>query len=581
MHTFSVWSPHAGTVDLVIAADRTPLSKATDPARQGWWDVTIADAGHGTDYAFSVDGSVPRPDPRSAWQPTSVHEASRVFDTGVYAWSDEAWPGLDIRGQLFYELHIGTFTAAGTLDAAIDQLPHLVRLGVDVVELMPVAAFPGQHGWGYDGVAWFAVHDAYGGPAALQRFVDACHSHDLAVCLDVVYNHFGPAGNYVEVYGPYFTDRHHTPWGKAVNLDDEDNVGMRRFICDNALRWFRDFHIDALRLDAVHELADDSDEHILAQLSRETADLSDELGRPLGLIAESDSNDARTVRPRSEGGLGMTAQWADDVHHALHATLTGEKHGYYVDFGDLPTLAKALSEVFVHDGGWSTFRKKPWGSTVDRARVGGHRFVAYAANHDQIGNRAIGDRPAATLPPGRVAIGAALTMTSAYTPMLFMGEEWASTTPFQFFSDHQDPELGEAIRTGRRAEFAEFGWDAEDIPDPQDHATRDASVLRWTDLDDEHHRRMLRWYQDLIQTRARESELRDDALNRVGVTVDEGAETLVMTRGSIRVLVNLSGEGRTIQAGAPVHEVILSWGAAEAANDRVHLEPDSVVLVRV
>jgi maltooligosyltrehalose trehalohydrolase len=566
---------------VVINEARAPMTRSTDPHRAGWWEVTVADAGHGTDYAFSVDGSVPRPDPRSAWQPTTVHESSRVFDTGVHEWSDEAWPGLDIRGQVFYELHIGTFTAQGTLDAAIQRLPHLVRLGVDVVELMPVAAFPGRHGWGYDGVAWYAVHDAYGGPAALQRFVDACHSHDLAVCLDVVYNHFGPAGNYVEVFGPYFTDRHHTPWGKAVNLDDADNQGMRRFICDNALRWFRDFHIDALRLDAVHELADDSDEHILAQLSRESGALSEELGRPLGLIAESDVNDPRTVRPRSEGGLGMTAQWADDVHHALHAALTGEKHGYYVDFGDLPTLAKALTEVFVHDGGWSTFRKKPWGAKVDRGQVGGHRFVAYAANHDQIGNRAIGDRPAATVSPGRVAIGAALTMTSAYTPMLFMGEEWASTTPFQFFSDHEDDELGEAIRTGRRAEFAEFGWDAEDIPDPQDHATRDASVLRWTDLDDARHQRMLRWYHELIATRGREPDLRDDALDRVEVAVDEQAQTLVMTRGTIRVVVNLSAAERAIDVGADIAEEILSWDAAQIDGNVVRLQPDSVSLVRL
>ncbi len=545
VHTFTVWAPFADTVDLVVDGHHIPMTPAGD--RPGWWQATAENAGPGTDYAFSVDGGPPRPDPRTEWQPHGVDGPSRVFDPA---------------------------------DAAIERLDHLRELGVDIVSLMPVAAFPGEHGWGYDGVDLFAVHGRYGGPAALQRFVDACHQRGLGVCLDVVYNHLGPQGNYLETFGPYFTDKHHTPWGKAVNLDDEHNDQVRRYICDNALRWFRDFRIDALRLDAVHELADDSHQHLLAQLSTETAALSEQVGRPLGLVAESDLNDPTMVIPVEQGGLGMTAQWSDDFHHALHALLADETHGYYVDFGDLRVLAKTLTEVFRHDGGFSTFRNRDWGAPVDRARIGGHRFLAYAANHDQVGNRAVGDRPAASLTAGRVAIGAAITLTSPFTPMLFMGEEWGCTTPFMFFSDHQDPDLAQAIRDGRRAEFADFGWAADQIPDPQDHATRHGSVLDWSDLDEEPHRRMLDWYRDLIALRRSESDLTDDRLDRLEVDIDEQAQTLVMTRGAFRVVVNLGPQQHRFELA--VQRVALAFGEVEHDADAgLTVGPDSVAIARV
>lgn len=578
MHTFSVWAPSAGAVDVVLPGDgrREPLRRNDD----GWWEVEVDDAGHGTDYWYSLDGADPVPDPRSAWQPDGVHGPSRLFDAGRHRWDDASWQGVDVRGALFYELHVGTFTNDGTLDSAIARLDHLVTLGVDVVELMPLAAFPGRWGWGYDGVDLYAVHEPYGGPAALQRFVDACHTRGLAVCLDVVYNHLGPSGNYLHGYGPYFTDKHHTPWGQAVNLDDDGSEHVRRFVVDNALRWFRDFHVDALRLDAVHALVDDSEQHVLAQLADETAALASELGRPLGLVAESDLNDARMVTPTASGGLGMTAQWDDDFHHAVHALTTGERQGYYVDFGEYATLAKVLTSVFLHDGGHSTFRGADWGAPVDRAAVGGHSFLAYTSNHDQVGNRATGDRPSANVSPGVLAAAAALTLTSPFTPMLFMGEEWGAATPWQFFTDHEDPDLAESIREGRRREFAEHGWSAE-VPDPQDHATRDASVLDWDEIAVQPHQRLLAWHRELVSLRRREDDLRADDLRTVHVEHDEAAGWLVVHRGSLRLVLNLATEQRTVPLGATPLATLAAWDGAMLEPDGVTLPGPSAAIVRV
>jgi maltooligosyltrehalose trehalohydrolase len=545
----------------------------------GWWSAAVEEAGPGTDYRYSVDGGDPRPDPRSAWQPGGVHGPSRVFDATAHQWQDGAWPGRDVLGGLFYELHLGTFTAEGTLDAAIGRLPHLVDLGVDVVELMPVAGFDGRWGWGYDGVALYAVHEPYGGPAALQRFVDAAHGHGLAVCLDVVYNHLGPSGNYLATFGPYFTERHHTPWGAAVNLDDEGSAGVRRWICDNALRWLRDFHVDALRLDAVHALVDDSPRHLLAQLSDEVAQLAGELGRPLALVAESDLNDPRMIEPAAGGGLGMTAQWSDDLHHALHAALTGERQGYYCDFGELQVLEATLSRVFWHAGTLSTFRAKVWGVPVDPARHRGHRFLGYLQNHDQVGNRAAGDRLAQSVSPGRLAIGAALVLTSPYTPMLFMGEEWGATTPFRFFTDFPDPDLAEAVRNGRRREFLDYGWRPEDVPDPQDPATRDASVLDWSQPAGGGHAALLEWHKALIRLRREQPDLRADDLG--SVAVDHGDDWLVVSRNSVRVLVNLAPV-TAVLAAPECAEVLLQWGEVGEPTARGwSLGPESVAVLSV
>jgi maltooligosyltrehalose trehalohydrolase len=582
VHRFEVWAPAARGVDVVLPTDTEQPAHLKMTARAGgWWALEVADAGHGTDYAFSLDADPARPDPRSAWQPHGVHAASRVFDPARHVWADTDWPGRDVRGLLFYELHLGTFTPEGTLDAAAMRLPHLVELGVDVVELMPVAAFDGHWGWGYDGVALYAVHEPYGGPAALQRFVDAAHAVGLAVCLDVVYNHLGPRGNYLAEFGPYFTAEHQTPWGSAVNLDDDGRVPVRRWVCDNALRWLRDFHVDALRLDAVHSLIDDSRWHLLAQLSDEVAALAAQLGRPLSLIAESDLNDPSMIETTAQGGRGMTAQWDDDVHHGLHAALTGERQGYYVDFGPLDIVGHTLTQVFRHTGQWSTFRGKPWGRPIDPARHRGHQFVAFLQNHDQIGNRALGDRIGASISPGRQAIGAALVLTSAFTPLLFMGEEWGATTPWAFFTDFTDPDLARAVSQGRREEFAAHGWTAGQLPDPQDPATRQASVLDWAEPGKPSHGRLLTWYQELIALRRAEPHLRDDDLRAVAVATADG--WIRVRRGDFTVVANLATATATVPVPAG-SRTVLAWDLDGAVRvdpaGAVEIPPDSVVIVR-
>jgi maltooligosyltrehalose trehalohydrolase len=574
VHDFAVWAPLARRVELDLGARRPP--SAMRPGSDGWWHLEVDDAGHGTDYGFRLDGDETLPDPRSAWQPHGVHGLSRVFDPGLYRWSDGDWPGLDVLGAVFYELHIGTFTAAGTLDAAVEHLDHLVDLGVDVVELMPVAAMPGRHGWGYDGVGLYAVHEPYGGPAALQRFVDACHVRGMAVCLDVVYNHLGPEGNYLPWFGPYFHTDRATPWGEAINLDGEGSTEVRRFVCDNALRWFEDFRVDCLRLDAVHALADDSHRHLLAQMAEETSALAGKLGRPLSLVVESDLNDPRVIEPLP-AGLGMTAQWSDDFHHALHTLLTGERQGYYVDFGPPEVLARTLTEVYRHAGDHSTFRGKEWGRPVDPARHRGHHFLGYAQTHDQVGNRAAGERLGALVGPDRLAAAAALVLTSPFTPMLFMGEEWGADTPWLFFSDFGDPGLVDAVREGRHQEFSRHGWEAE-VPDPQDPATHQASVLDWSQPLTGEHARMLRWYTDLIRLRRREPDLRDDDLCRV--RVDHGDGWVAVRRGGFHVVVNLSDRPVTVPSRGVRSE--LAWGEAEPRpGGTVRLAPGTTCLLRL
>jgi maltooligosyltrehalose trehalohydrolase len=581
VHLFDVWAPAASAVDLVLSGSGVDGQAGCERrlpmiARPGgWWALEVSGAGHGTDYAFSLDGGPARPDPRSPWQPCGVHTPSRVFDTSRFRWTDTAWSGRDILGSVIYELHVGTFTPEGTLDAAALRLGHLVDLGVDVVELMPVAAFDGRWGWGYDGVALYAVHEPYGGPAALQRFVDAAHAVGLAVCLDVVYNHLGPSGNYLEEFGPYFTDQHETPWGAAVNLDDDGRLQVRRWMCDNALRWLQDFHVDVLRLDAVHSLVDESRWHLLAQLSDEVAALSAQLGRPLSLVAESDLNDPGMVEPTADGGMGMTAQWGDDVHHALHAALTGERQGYYVDFGSLDTIARTLTRVFRHAGDHSIFRGCVWGHPVDPDRHRGHQFVACLQNHDQVGNRARGDRIGATLTPGQLAIGAALVLTSPFTPMLFMGEEWGASTPWAYFTDFTDPALALAVSRGRREEFAAHGWTTDDVPDPQDPATRQAGVLDWAEIDKPQPAQLLAWYRDLIALRRAEPALRDDDLRAVSVEIGDdgpGRGRLRLHRGDLQVIANFGPDPVTVGVPAPA-ELLLAWGGAALADPAQPADP--------
>ena len=574
----TLWAPTAQAVELVTTAGRTAMTRGEG----GWWS-----AGQplepGERYGFALDGGDPRPDPRGLVLPDGPHGLSAVVDLDSFAWTDQDWRGVDLEGSVIYETHVGTFTPEGTLDAAVDRLPHLVDLGVSVVELLPLASFPGSHGWGYDGVAPYTVHEAYGGPAALQRFVDAAHRLGLAVCLDVVYNHLGPDGNYLGEMGPYFTDTHPTPWGQALNLDGPGSDEVRRWVLDNAAQWLRDFHVDGLRLDAVHELHDESATHVLEELSREVDALAERTGRTLWLVAESDRNDPGTVTPRGDGdavaGLGLHAQWVDDVHHAMHVALTGETQGYYADFAGPQALAKVLRSPFFHDGTYSTFRGRRHGRPVDTATVPGWRFVASLQTHDQVGNRAQGDRLSGALldlDPGVLACGAAILLTAPWTPMLFMGEEWGARTPWQFFTDHTNPEIAAATARGRKAEFGSHGWDESDVPDPQDPETFTRSRLDWSEPGREPHARLLAWYRDLIALRRAEPALYDPDLRHTDVSWQD--RRLRVRRGPFTVLVNLADQPWSSDSDG---EAVLSWepGVAVAAG-RVDVPARSAVVLR-
>ncbi|HEV8221847.1 MAG TPA: malto-oligosyltrehalose trehalohydrolase [Streptosporangiaceae bacterium] len=573
MAELRVWAPGKDSVDLVAGDRRTPMAAAGG----GWWTCPAEAAGPAGDYAYSINKGPPRPDPRSAYQPQGVDGPSRIVDHGAFGWTDGGWRGLALPGAVLYELHVGTFSAEGTFDGAIGHLAHLAALGVDAIELMPVAEFGGDRGWGYDGVDLFAPHHAYGGPDGLKRLVDAAHAHGLGVIMDVVYNHLGPAGNYLPGFGPYFSGRHRTNWGPAVNFDGPGSDEVRRFVIDNALMWLRDYHCDGLRLDAVHAIADQSAVHILEELGTEVDALAAQCGRPLFLIAESDLNDPRFVRSRQAGGYGLAAAWADEWHHALHAVLTGERSGYYADFGPLPLLAKALSQAWVYDGAYSPHRDRRHGRPP--AGLAGTAFVVATQTHDQIGNRAAGERLAALVSEGRLRVAAALLLTGPFVPMLFQGEEWAASAPFQYFTDHRDPELARAVSEGRRREFAGFGWDPADVPDPQEEATFARSKLDWTERGAEPHAGLLAWYTELIALRRRIPALADPRPGSAVAECDEPAGWLTVRRGPVTVACNL-GIADWVFAAGPDHDVLAaSDPTVTASGPNLVLPPDSVVIV--
>jgi maltooligosyltrehalose trehalohydrolase len=572
-HEFAVWAPRPDRVRLDVDGTLHTMTRSDDD----WWRAVV-DARQDARYGFVLDDDDKViPDPRSPRQPDGVHERSQLWDASTAKWTDAGWRGRSIEGAVLYELHVGTFTAAGTFDAAIERLDYLVDLGVDFVELMPVNAFSGTHGWGYDGVLWYAVHEPYGGPDGLVRFVDACHARGLGVLIDAVFNHLGPSGNYLPKFGPYLSTGSN-PWGESVNIADAGADEVRTYIIECALRWMRDFHADGLRLDAVHALVDTTAVHILEELSAETDTLAARLGRPLSLIAESDRNDPRLITPRDRGGLGMTAQWDDDIHHAIHTAVSGERQGYYSDFGSLEALATTLKHGYFHAGTYSSFRGRRHGRPLDTATIPATRLLAYTVTHDQVGNRAVGDRPSQNLTFGQLAVKAALVLGSPYTAMLFMGEEWGASSPFQFFSSHPEPELARATAEGRKAEFAEHGWDADEVPDPQDPQTFERSKLAWDEIDEDEHARLHDVYRGLIALRSTEPDFADPWLDHLGVDYDEDQGWIVLRRGAFSVACNIGTESVSVPVTG---DVVLASDQPAVGPEGTRLGGHSFAILRV
>ena len=548
MHEFRVWAPRHQRVEVVVDSRRHAMTEGAN----GWWDARIERADAGSRYGFSVDGGEIRPDPRSASQPDGVFRLSEVVDHSAFEWHDQGWRGMPLEGSITYELHVGTFSPRGTFDGVAERLDHLVELGVSAIELMPVAEFAGERGWGYDGVDLYAPHHAYGGPEGMKRLVDAAHSKGLGVILDVVYNHLGPAGNFLPEFGPYFTDRHRTGWGTAVNFDGRDSTEVRRFFLDNALMWIREYHIDGLRLDAVFAIFDESSPHFLEELAAVVH------AAGAFAVAESDLKDSRLLRKRDAGGFELDGVWSDDWHHALHSVLTGERAGYYREFGSWAQLAQALQMAWVR-------RSIP--------APGPHAFVVATQNHDQVGNRARGDRLAALVDPAGMRAAAALLLTTPFTPILFMGEEWAASTPFLYFTDH-DAELGKAVSEGRKREFSSFGWKPEGVPDPQDPKTFERSKLNWKEVAQTPHRELLDWYRALIALRRRLP-----APSSVDVEIDEAAQRIGFARDGCAVFVNLGEGDWNAKLKVPMKVVLAHPNGITPEDRHLCLPPSSVVVL--
>ncbi|KNC16325.1 1,4-alpha-glucan branching protein [Arthrobacter sp. RIT-PI-e] len=578
--TFDVWAPRAESLTLVADGTQYPMTRGEGD----WWSAPDAPAPtEDVDYGYLVDGSdTPVPDPRSRRQPEGVHGLSRTFDPGAHEWQDVSWrsPGMD--GGVIYEMHLGTFTPEGTLDAAIGRLDHLVDLGVQYVELLPVNAFNGTHNWGYDGVLWYAIQETYGGPAAYQRFVDAAHQHGLGVIQDVVYNHLGPSGNYLGQFGPYLIEGKANTWGDSLNLDGPQSDEVRNYVVENLLMWFTDYHVDGLRLDAVHALHDERAVHILEEFGARTDACAAELGKPLFLIAESDLNDPRLISDRAAGGYGLAGQWSDDFHHAVHVNLTGETEGYYADFDSVGALAKVLEKGFFHNGTYSSFRERHHGRELDESRISPLQLVVCTQNHDQIGNRAAGDRLSDTLDQAQLAQAAVLNILGPFTPMLFMGEEYGASTPWPFFTSHPEPELGRATAEGRLKEFERMGWKPEDVPNPQDPGTFASAKLDWAEAEQGSHAKLLATYRDLIALRNTRPEFRSVSFDGVSVDFDEQDRWLVLHRGGTAVVLNLGDAvARVPLRGADATVLLATVEGTDVLEDAVRVPARGALVVEL
>ena len=546
---FSVWAPHAMRVRVCLTSGNSTSEHELTRRDDGTFEALISEANTGTEYGYLLgDSDAMIPDPMSRSQPRGVHGPSRVVDPAAFRWSDDDWRGVAMRDLVIYELHVGTFTRDGTFSAIIPFLRGLRReLGVTAIEIMPVAQFSGTRNWGYDGVDLYAVQNSYGGPDGLKQFVNAAHAEDLAVILDVVYNHIGPEGNHLSCYGPYFTEKYKTPWGPALNYDDADSDEVRRYIVDNARFWISEYHIDGLRLDAVHGIFDFSAKHLIQEIVEAVQGVAQGLQRRVVVIGESDLNDPKLIRGIDSYGYGLDGQWSDDFHHAVHALLTGEQDGYYTDFGAIGQLVASLREPFVYDGARSRYRRRRHGATS--AELPRERFVVAMQNHDQIGNRAKGDRLSTILGAEQLRLAAALLLLSPYVPLIFMGEEYGETNPFQYFVSHDDPQLVEEVRGGRRREFESFGW-GDNVPDPQDEETQRRSVLALECAAEPEHAARFALYRDLLALREEEPLLKPD-----GATMSVGE-----TSGCI-TLLRQSSRGESLAAlfncTAAAHDVAL------------------------
>jgi maltooligosyltrehalose trehalohydrolase len=537
-----VWSPKAELISIKLEAQMLPLDKD----EHGYWSLNTDQIKPGDQYRFEINGK-PLPDPASLSQPKGVHGPSEAFDVNAFNWTDNLWQNIPLADYIFYELHTGAFTPGGTFKDIENQLDYLVELGITAIEIMPVAQFPGERNWGYDGVFPFAVQNSYGGPQGLQQLVNSCHNKGLAVVLDVVYNHFGPEGNYVGQFGPYFTDKYQTPWGSAINFDDAGSDEVRRYFIENVLMWFRDFHIDALRMDAVHAIKDLSPKHILQEISERVNELMTQSGKNYYLVVECDLNNSRFITPVDKGGYGMNAQWTDEFHHALRVTAGGERNGYYTDFNGIEDLANAYQNAYVYHGQYSEQRQKTFGTSTKG--IDGKRFVVFSQNHDQVGNRMLGERSSQLFSFEMQKLMAACVMISPFLPLLFMGEERSESNPFQFFVSHSDEELIKAVRKGRKAEFADFHTKGE-APDPQAVETFQRSKLNWANINQEPHQTMLEYYKTLIRLRKHQPALKTLNRENMSVGVDILTNTLQIQRWTegqqLICFLNFSAQNQTV-----------------------------------
>ncbi|PZO37555.1 MAG: malto-oligosyltrehalose trehalohydrolase [Leptolyngbya sp.] len=584
---FTVWGPELDSVELRLVSPQA-VAVPMERDQRGYWTATLGEVTAGAHYWYCINGdeSALRPDPASFYQPKGVHGPSAVVDLSRYEWGDAAWLNIPWADYVIYELHIGTFTAAGTFEAAIARLPDLVDLGITAVEIMPVAQFPGDRNWGYDGVFPYATQNSYGGPDGLKRLVDACHQQGLAVILDVVYNHFGPEGNYSGCFGPYTTEKYSTPWGGAINFDDAWSDDVRQYCIDNALYWLREFHIDGLRLDAIHAIYDFGAKHLLAELAEAVSALGQQLGKPLYLAAESDLNDSRILRPADQGGYGLTAQWSDDFHHALHSLVTGEDYGYYEDFGTCEALARSFGDRFVYSGQYSPFRRRSHGNSA--SDLPSSQFIVCAQNHDQVGNATGGDRTTKTASFEALKLAAGAVLTSPYIPLIFMGEEYGETAPFNYFIDHSDPELIQAIYEGRKREFKAAHGFGEPAP-AHEVATFNAAKLSWDLRHQGQHKTLWHYYQRLLKLRRQLQLGMPSTSQDIYASADEEHRVVCYKRtlpdGALWCGMNFSTSASPVDFSPPVKPWVLqldsahaAWGGPGSSLPKTIADPQSVTL---